>query len=382
MPADETLSVATPEQFIVHSEWRDNRYVRIRVPKEDRLGDPGFWWLRSLAPHPTGQVAVATAAIADLPRNGKGTHAGLSIADRIVGPTVFSRIACDRARNRKRVQALQDAERRSESQSKTKPQDRYFWPEERNELLDYYQDTINRLVSMTLRAGVSSFIERDDLVQRLRLTLAQALDEYRPVPGVQLDAYVWKLLKWRVATALNEENDTDGITFKPQGAGRAFQLNPEVWDTPPNGKRGNTHDPDTDKRYGEVKKVFLGPCRPGYAVNAHCNSEGIPFTKKPPRTKSGMISWKHLGERELRKIAKLDVRGAIESLGTEERKVLELWQRGFTQEEIAIHLRTSQSTVSRLLSEAIEKLRSRLAAYGSLFASESMGSEPYENSSE
>jgi hypothetical protein len=162
-------------------------------------------------------------------RRAKKQRLAAFIADRLVlstsGEPLHPQIARERQENRERIRKAQEAERgERKREPQISPTGRYHWPEERNALVDSYQDTIRRIVSIALRRGVPERIERADLEQRLNIALIEALDTYTPRPGVTLNAYIWELLNQRLATAINEENKTDGMTWKPDGAGRAFQL--------------------------------------------------------------------------------------------------------------------------------------------------------------
>jgi RNA polymerase sigma factor (sigma-70 family) len=270
-----------------------------------------------------------------------------------------------RAKSRNTIAALQERESKAQV---SRGRSAYFWPEERDQLVDGYQDMIGRIVSMAFARGLPAYIERKDLAleQSLNVDLISILDSYKPRAGVPLDAYVWKILNLRLSDAIKEENDTDGITGKPRGTLCAFQLfEGNACDVQKNGRRGTVGNPDTDTIYGQTKIVrggwggYVGE----YKIEVTFNAAGIPIGRSNLRASSAMISWGELARRELRRAMRLDVRSALDSLSRKERQVFELWIRDFGQEEIGVELHTSQSSVSRILKAAQVKLRGYLLAY-------------------
>lgn len=64
---------------------------------------------------------------------------------------------------------------------------------------------------------------------------------------------------------------------------------------------------------------------------------------------------------------RLDMQAALRILAADERRAIEMEGRGFGQDEIGVHMRLSQPSVSRLLAGAKEKLRKVLGSYETLF---------------
>ncbi|MGA2329691.1 MAG: hypothetical protein ABSH05_25850, partial [Bryobacteraceae bacterium] len=184
-----------------------------------------------------------------------------------------------RAKSRNTIAALQERESKAQV---SRGRSAYFWPEERDQLVDGYQDMIGRIVSMAFARGLPAYIERKDLAleQSLNVDLISILDSYKPRAGVPLDAYVWKILNLRLSDAIKEENDTDGITGKPRGTLCAFQLfEGNACDVQKNGRRGTVGNPDTDTIYGQTKIVrggwggYVGE----YKIEVTFNAAGIPI---------------------------------------------------------------------------------------------------------
>ena len=372
--SDEAITEKTEKQggFLVRSGWRDGRFVRIRIPKTEKFGDPG-WWLGPLAPQPAGGLQAASIQIAGIPTGNRARKWPI-LADRItvypsVAPSFYTRflnqlprhgeylypkIARDRARNLKFIEHEQRIEREREEARRAERLrlrgESYFWPEEKNDLLDQYQDMIGRIVSKSLNRGLTSWTEKTDLKQRLNLALISILDRYKPVRGARLDTYVYGCLLHELSKAINEENETDGITGKPEGF-RAFQsfgreTEPDVgWE----GKRSFTPDSGTC----EDEPRFSGGENDSHDGGADLR----------PRAACPMVSWANLRYRELRRIMKWDVQATVDILDSQEEHMLNMWERDFSQEEIGVHLRMSQPTVSRRLLALLEKLKTALAEY-------------------
>jgi RNA polymerase sigma factor (sigma-70 family) len=137
----------------------------------------------------------------------------------------------ERLRHRKRIAADQEcyvAPVRAGS---------YFTIEERNQVIYDHQNMIRRIVSLVMWRGVSCHIERYDLIQRLNFALIKILDNYKPKPGVTLDAYLWRVLSEEVKQARRAESRggpalefaDDVLRGKPEDAEKRQAQKADLW---------------------------------------------------------------------------------------------------------------------------------------------------------